>query len=277
MRLHETAWNGLIDGEDAATGIACSPAGAPAGRAAKLNPARHPRWQCVRNAQEIQMAFQLQPLHWPREALGEYMSAETLDYHHGRHPRAFVDKVNQIVAGTPLADDSLVAIVYAARLKRDLRLFNNAAPVWNHNFFWKCLGPPRAQRPSGDLADFIRRDFGSVANLLDQLGVEATNHFSNGWVWLVLDRGTLQVRSLHDADTPLVHAGTRPLLAIDVWEHAYYLDYRNARAEFVRNLLLHLVDWEFVGLNLDGRGEHRADQEPNATAAARASALCVEA
>jgi len=223
------------------------------------------------------MAFQLQPLPWPSDALGEYMSAETLRYHHGRHHRAYVEKVNQMVSGTPLADDSLVTIVHAARLQRDLALFNNAAQVWNHNFFWRCLAPPGGEGPSGDLADVIRRDFGSVANLLDQLGVEATNHFSNGWVWLVLDRGTLEVRSLHDADTPLVHAGMRPLLAIDVWEHAYYLDYRNARAEFVRNLLLHLVNWNFVGLNLDGRGEGRADQKPTAARPTDSAALRVEA
>jgi superoxide dismutase, Fe-Mn family len=223
------------------------------------------------------MTFQLQPLPWPGDGLGKFMSAETLEYHHGRHHRAYVDKVNRMVAGTPLERDSLVNVVHSARIQDDLALFNNAAQVWNHNFFWRCLGPPRGSRPAGDLADRIRRDFGSVPSLFDQLVHEAANHFSNGWTWLLLDRDTLRVGTLHDADTPLVHAGMMPLLAIDVWEHAYYLDYRNARAEFVRNLLDHLVDWRFVSLNLDGLGETRADQKPAAAAAPSTPALCVEA
>lgn len=207
------------------------------------------------------MAFELQPLPWPSDALGEFMSAETLDYHHGRHHRAYVDKVNAMVACTPLSRDSLVDLVHAARLQEDIGLFNNAAQVWNHNFFWHCLAPPGGNGPSGDLAALIRHDFGSVAALLNQLASEASSHFSNGWAWLLLDRDTLRVASLHDADTPLVHAGMKPLLAIDVWEHAYYLDYRNARGDYVRNLLEQLINWDFVALNLDGQGRKRADQE----------------
>jgi superoxide dismutase, Fe-Mn family len=219
------------------------------------------------------MPFQLQPLPWPSDALGKYMSAETIAFHHGRHHRAYVDKLNRMVAGTPLARDSLRDIVHSARLLEDAALFNNAAQVWNHNFYWQCLAPPKRSGPSGDLANLIRDDFGSVGDLLDELAKEAANHFSNGWTWLLLDGDTLRVRSLHDADTPLVHAGMKPLLAIDVWEHAYYIDYRNARADYVRNLLSHLVDWEFVSRNLDGLGARRADQDPVAGAAPIAATL----
>jgi superoxide dismutase, Fe-Mn family len=232
-------------------------------------------WSRIRH-RENQMAFELQPLPWPSEALGDHMSAETLQYHHGRHHRAYVDKVNRMVAGTPLARDSLVDVVHAARLQEDLPLFNNAAQVWNHNFFWQCLAPPGGGRPYGDLAELIRHDFGSVAGLLDRLAREATNHFSNGWIWLLLDRDRLRVASLHDADTPLVHAGMKPLLAIDVWEHAYYIDYRNARADYVRRLLDNLVNWDFVARNIDGQGRERADQKP-AVPAAAAPALSVVA
>ena len=223
------------------------------------------------------MTFKLEPLPWPSDALGPYMSAETLDYHHGRHHRAYVDKLNLIVTGTPLAADNLVDIVHAARLQGDQGLFNAAAQVWNHNFFWKGLAPPRGRRPAGKLAERIRRDFGSVDSLLDRLAAEAVNHFSNGWAWLVLDGDRLSVRSLHDADTPIVHAGMRPLLAIDVWEHAYYIDYRNAREDFVRNLLHRLVDWSFVAQNLDGRGVRRADQAPSVARVVAASVALVEA
>jgi Fe-Mn family superoxide dismutase len=208
------------------------------------------------------MTFLLQPLPWPKDALGPHMSAETLDCHHGRHHRFYLDKVNRKVSGTPLAANSLVGIVHAARLQDDEALFNSAAQAWNHNFFWLGLAPPTGRRPTGELAARIRRDFGSTDNLLARLTDAAAGHFSNGWAWLVLDGDVMRIRCLHDADTPIVHAGTIPLLAIDVWEHAYYLDYRNARADFVRNLLLHLVDWTFVARNLDGRGIRRADQSP---------------
>ena len=223
---------------------------------------------------EVSMIFQLQPLPWPIGALADYMSAETLQYHHGRHHRAYVDKVSLTVAGTPLAASTLVDIVHAGRLQGDEALFNNAAQAWNHNFFWMGLAPPAGQRPAGELAQRICRDFGSVDNLLEQLAAESVGHFSNGWAWLVLDGDTLRIRSLHDADTPIVHAGMKPLLAIDVWEHAYYIDYRNARADFVRNLLHNLVDWDFVAANLDGRGVRRADQKPaGASASTRPEAV----
>jgi Fe-Mn family superoxide dismutase len=207
------------------------------------------------------MSFQLAPLPYPRDALGEFMSAETLDYHHGRHHQAYVDKTNALVGETDLAGRGLVEVIRAARDRGDIGLFNNAAQFWNHNFFWQCLAPPEGQRPEGKLAAMIEEHFGTTDALLVRLKEEAIGHFSNGWAWLFLDRDTLKVASLHDADTPVAHESMTPLLTIDVWEHAYYIDYRNARPAFAENLLANIVNWEFVARNLDGAGVSRGDRQ----------------
>ncbi len=208
------------------------------------------------------MPFTLPPLPYARDALGAHMSGETLDYHHGKHHQAYVDKLNAAVeAKAGLAGASLVELIRAAREKGDKGLFNNAAQHWNHGFFWQCLAPPQGQRPSGRLAELIDEAFGGVDALLAKLKEEAVGHFSNGWAWLVLDGAGLKVTSLHDADTPVVHEGMKPLLTLDVWEHAYYIDYRNERPRFAESVLGNIVDWEFVAKNLDGEGVSRADQE----------------
>jgi Fe-Mn family superoxide dismutase len=208
------------------------------------------------------MAFELAELPFSSDSLVPFMSAETLDFHHGKHHRAYVEKVNAMVADTPLAGASLVETIRAAHGKDERALFNNSAQIWNHNFFWQCLAPATGQKPSGRLAAMIQGSFGSLDNLLLELAREATGHFSNGWAWLILGRdGSLAITSLHDADTPLVHKGMKPLLTIDVWEHAYYIDYRNARPAFAEKLLANIINWEFVALNLDGHGETRADQQ----------------
>jgi Fe-Mn family superoxide dismutase len=207
------------------------------------------------------MAFELEPLPYAADALGEYMSAETLAFHHGKHHKAYVDKVNALLAEGKGDDGSLVDIVRAARDRGDVPMFNNAAQIWNHNFYWRCLAPAQGRKPAGRLAAMIDDEFGSADNLLLELKEEATGHFSNGWAWLVLDRGKLVVTSLHDADTPVVHEGMKPLLTLDVWEHAYYIDYRNARADFAEKVLGNIVDWDFVEQNLDGEGVERANQE----------------
>ncbi|HEX6374673.1 MAG TPA: superoxide dismutase [Allosphingosinicella sp.] len=207
------------------------------------------------------MAFELAPLPFATDALGEFMSGETLGFHHGKHHQAYVDKVNALLADRSAAGASLVEVVRRARGEGDTALFNNSAQIWNHNFFWRCLAPASGQTPTGWLAEMIHHDFGSPDNLLLKLKEEAVRHFSNGWAWLVLDRDTLRVTSLHDADTPLVHEGMKPLLTLDVWEHAYYIDHRNARATYAETVLGNIVNWEFVERNLDGQGELRADQE----------------
>ena len=189
------------------------------------------------------------------------MSAETLELHHGKHHKAYVDKVNEAVGGQELEGASLVEVIRAASERGESGLFNNSAQIWNHNFFWQCLAPPQGQRPGGRLAALISESFGSTEAMLEALKQEAVDHFSNGWAWLLLDRGALRIASLHDADTPVVHEGMKPLLTLDVWEHAYYVDYRNRRPDFVDAVLANIVDWDFVECNLDGNGISRADQE----------------
>ncbi len=214
------------------------------------------------------MAFELPDLPYPKGALAPHMSAETLEFHHGKHHAAYVKKTNAMVEDKSLSGASLVEVVRAAKSNGDAKLFNNSAQLWNHSFFWQCLAPAEGQQPSGKLKRMIEDGFGGVDSLLQKLGDEAATHFSNGWAWLLLDRDSLKITSLHDADTPLVHDGMVPLFTLDVWEHAYYIDYRNDRPRFAISVLANIVNWEFVARNLDGRGAERADQQPAAARAA---------
>lgn len=207
------------------------------------------------------MAFQLPDLPFSKDALAPHMSAETLEFHHGKHHATYVKKTNEMIEGKgDLAGASLVDVVRKAGTSGDKKLFNNSAQLWNHSFFWQCLSPEKEQ-PSGKLAQLIDEGFGGIDPMLQKLGDEAVNHFSNGWAWLVLDRDQLKITSLHDADTPLVHDGMVPLFTLDVWEHAYYIDYRNERPKFVTSVLSNIVNWDFVAQNLDGKGADRANQE----------------
>ena len=208
------------------------------------------------------MAFELPDLPFPKDALGPHMSAETLEFHHGKHHRAYVRKTNKLLEENKLAGASLVEVVRDAKRGGDAKLFNNSAQLWNHSFFWQCLAPAHGQQPSGRLARLIDDGFGGTEAMLKALADEAVNHFSNGWAWLLLDRGALRIATLHDADTPLVHDGMVPLFTLDFWEHAYYIDYRNERPSFADAVLSNIVNWEFVAQNLDGDGAKRADQEP---------------
>ena len=207
------------------------------------------------------MAFQLPELPFAKDSLAPHMSAETLEFHHGKHHATYVKKTNEMIEGKgDLSGASLVDVVRQAGTSGDKKLFNNSAQLWNHSFFWQCLSPDK-QQPSGKLAQLIDDGFGGIDPMLQKLGDEAVNHFSNGWAWLVLDRDQLKITSLHDADTPLVHDGMVPLFTLDVWEHAYYIDYRNERPRFASSVLANIVNWDFVAQNLDGQGEARANQE----------------
>jgi len=205
------------------------------------------------------MAFELPALPYAKDALAPTMSAETFDFHHGKHHKAYVDKTNGMLAEKGLEGASLSAVIKAAKEKGDKGLFNNSAQIWNHSFFWQCLTPNYAA-PSGKLAEKIVADFGSTEELVKQLVAESTNHFASGWGWLVLDGDKLKVTSLHDADTPVAYDGMKPLLTIDVWEHAYYIDYRKARPGYLEALTGKILNWEFAAQNLDGAGISRADQ-----------------
>ena len=208
------------------------------------------------------MPFQLPELPFAKDALAPHMSAETLEFHHGKHHKAYVAKTNELVGGdSALNGASLLQVVREANRSENKKLFNNSAQLWNHSFFWQCLAPSEGQKPSGRLAELIRDGFGGEEALLQKLQEEAVNHFSNGWAWLVLDRGQLKITSLHDADTPIVHEGMQPLFTLDVWEHAYYIDYRNERPRFAQTVLSSIVNWDFMAQNLDGQGFERANQQ----------------
>ena len=208
------------------------------------------------------MPFQLPDLPYARDALAPHMSAETLDFHHGKHHNAYVTKTNELLqAEAELSGASLAQVIREAHRAGNAKLFNNSAQLWNHSFFWQCLAPARGQKPEGKLEHLINDAFGTVEAMLQKLQEEAVNHFASGWAWLVLDRGSLRITSLHDADTPVAHDGMVPLFTLDVWEHAYYIDYRNERPKFASTVLSNIVNWDFVAENLDGRGEGRADQE----------------
>lgn len=211
------------------------------------------------------MTFQLPELPFAKDALGKYMSAETLDYHHGKHHNAYVQKTNDMIAEHGLEDASLTDVIQHAHDRQKSGLFNNAAQIWNHSFFWQCLAPAGSTSPTGKLKTMIDSDFGSQDSLLEALQAESAGHFGSGWGWLILNNGKLEVTSLHDADTPQVH-GMTPLLTLDVWEHAYYIDYRNARPDYLKSVLHNIINWDFVGQNLDGDGIARADQNALLTA-----------
>ena len=206
------------------------------------------------------MAFELPPLPYDKDALAPHMSAETLEFHHGKHHKAYVDKTNGFVTEKGLEGRKLTEVIAHAKETGDKALFNNSAQVWNHSFFWQCLTPNKAA-PTGKLAELIEAQYGSADELVKKLVAESTAHFSNGWGWLVLEGDQLKVTSLHDADTPVVYEGMKPLLTIDVWEHAYYIDYRNARPKYLETVTAEIINWDFVAQNLDGNGVSRADQE----------------
>ncbi|UAK25316.1 superoxide dismutase [Sphingomonas nostoxanthinifaciens] len=206
------------------------------------------------------MAFELPPLPFDKTALDPHMSAETFDYHWGKHHKAYVDKTNGWIDEKGLAGLSLLQVIDKAKTGGDKGLFNNSAQIWNHSFFWQCLAPAGSTKPSGKLAALIESGFGSQEALLKKFADEAVGHFASGWAWLVLEGDALKVTSYHDADTPVAH-GAVPLFTLDVWEHAYYVDYRNARPKFAETVLANIVNWDFIAQNLDGAGASRADQQ----------------
>ena len=194
--------------------------------------------------------FSLPPLPYADNALDPVISAHTLSFHYGKHHKAYVDNLNKLVAGTAHADSSLEAIIKATAGKpADAGLFNNAAQIWNHTFYWNSLRHGGGGTPGKALADRIEADFGSLDNLKKELTQAAVTQFGGGWAWLVVKDGKLAVTKTANADTPLVH-GQKPLLTIDVWEHAYYLDFQNRRPDYVAAVLDKLIDWGFAEANL---------------------------
>ncbi len=197
------------------------------------------------------MSITLTPLPYPDTALEPVISALTLQTHHDRHHRTYVDNVNAATKGGPLANAPLADIISAAAAGNDTALFNNVAQAWNHGFYWHSLSP-EAQAPDAALGAAIDEAFGSLADLKDELVRQGTAHFASGWVWLVKRGGELAVEQTHDAATFAV-AGPGgdaiPLLVIDVWEHAYYLDYRNVRKTYLNQVIAGHLAWQFASEN----------------------------
>ena len=191
------------------------------------------------------MAFDLPELPYAKDALTG-VSAETLDYHHGKHHNTYIKTLNDMIEGTEHADASLEAIIAAAPINE--KLFNQAAQHWNHSFFWKCMAPGGGGAPSGELGDAISSAFGSYEACVTEFSDAAKAQFGSGWAWLV-DDGGLKVMKTANADLPLKH-DVKALLTLDVWEHAYYIDYRNARPDHISNFFENVVNWDFVAENL---------------------------
>lgn len=186
------------------------------------------------------MAFELPALPFAADALAPLMSAETFEYHHGKHHATYVANLNKLVEGTDQAAKSLEEIIMGS----EGGLFNNAAQTWNHTFFWKSLKPGGGGEPTGELGELIKRDFGSYEAFANEFVQAGVTQFGSGWAWLVWANGKLQVAKTANADLPMKH-GQAALLTADVWEHAYYIDYRNARPKYLEHFW-NLVNWEFV-------------------------------
>lgn len=197
------------------------------------------------------MAISLITLPYAEDALAPAISATTVQTHHGKHHRTYVDRTNTAIEGGDLADKPLEDIVAAAEAKGDKGLFNNSAQTWNHGFYWFSLAPASAA-PTGDLAAAIESSFGSFDALKQELAAQGTAHFASGWVWLVEKNGKLSVEQTHDAATYTTLSGN-PLLVIDLWEHAYYLDHKNVRPNYLKDVIDNHLNWEFAAENF-GRG-----------------------
>jgi Fe-Mn family superoxide dismutase len=195
-------------------------------------------------------AIALPPLPYAENALEPVISAKTISFHYGKHHKAYIDKVLAMTKGTPMAEESLEKIVAAAAADPAKQaLFNNAAQAWNHAFYWNSMKPGGGGAPEGKLLEKVTADMGGIEKLKKELADAAAGQFGSGWAWLVVDGGKLKVEKTQNADNPLVH-GKTPLLTIDVWEHAYYLDYQNKRPDYISGVIDKLLNWEFAAKNL---------------------------
>lgn len=196
------------------------------------------------------MAITLPALPFEATALEPYISANTLSFHHGKHHQTYVTNLNNLINETELANASLEEIIVATAGKADkVGIFNNAAQVWNHTFYWNSMKKGGGGLPTGDIATKINEDFGSFGAFVDAFKNAGLTQFGSGWAWLVLEDGKLKITKTSNADTPLAH-NQKAILTVDVWEHAYYLDYQNKRADYLDIFLRNLVNWDFANANL---------------------------
>lgn len=196
------------------------------------------------------MAISLPSLPYGKDALSPFISANTLDFHYGKHHKTYVDNLNKLIEGTDLAKLSLEEIIKASvNDTAKTGIFNNAAQVWNHSFYWQCLKAGGGGKPAGAIAEKINATWGSYEKFAEELKNAGVTQFGSGWAWLVLDGKDLKIIKTANADTPLAHE-LKPLLTIDVWEHAYYLDYQNRRPDYLTAVIQNLINWDFVVANL---------------------------
>ncbi len=191
------------------------------------------------------MAFELPALPYAMDALAPHISAETLEFHYGKHHQTYVTNLNNLTAGTDHENASLEDVIMAA----DGGLFNNSAQVWNHTFYWNSMAPTGGGAPTGEVADAINSAFGSYDDFATKFAAAATTQFGSGWAWLVDAGSGLEIMQTSNADLPMKH-GAKALLTIDVWEHAYYIDFRNARPNYIKTYLESLLNWDFVAANM---------------------------
>jgi Fe-Mn family superoxide dismutase len=199
------------------------------------------------------MRIECPPLPFAYEALAPHMSGETLHLHHDKHQKAYFDKLRGLVEGTEFADldlETIIASTAKARGAEQKAIFNNAAQVWNHSFFWQSMTPGGGGMPPAALAERLDRDFGGFDGFREKFKAAATGLFGSGWVWLAERKGKLEILALSNAGTPIADGASRPLLTLDVWEHAYYVDFRNRRDQFVAAFLDHLANWDFAAQRL---------------------------
>lgn len=196
------------------------------------------------------MSINFPDLPYAKNALEPHISSRTLEFHHGKHHKTYVDTANKMIAGTDLENMELEQIV--KKVSGDASkagIFNNAAQAWNHSFYWQCMKPNGGGTPNGDIAQKINADFGSYEKFCEEFKNAGVTQFGSGWAWLVLDGGKLKVTKTPNAETPIT-TGAKPLLVVDVWEHAYYLDYQNLRANYLTTFIEKLINWDFVNSRL---------------------------
>ena len=196
------------------------------------------------------MAFTLPDLPYAKDALAPHISSDTLDFHHGKHHKTYVDKANAALEGSSYDGSDLEATVQKSWDAKDMGMFNNAAQIWNHTFYWNSMSPNGGGKPTGEVADAIEKSFGSYDNFAKEFTTAGAGQFGSGWAWLVKNGDTLEVRKTPNAETPLTESGVTPLITMDVWEHAYYLDYQNRRPDYMGAFLEHLINWDFANANL---------------------------
>ena len=196
------------------------------------------------------MAITLPSLPFAQDALEPVISAKTLDFHHGKHHNAYVTNLNNLIQGTDLSEKSLDEIILAvAKDASKAGIYNNAAQVWNHSFYWNCMKKGGGGAPTGKIADRINQDFGSFDKFVEEFKAAGATQFGSGWAWLIEEGGKLKVVKTANADTPMAH-GQKALLTVDVWEHAYYLDFQNRRPDYLADFIAKLINWDFVNQNL---------------------------